>query len=223
LKKTIFFDAAGTLLHLPRGVGFHYALVARRHGVEWDERTLDRAFHLAWRAMPPPAASRAPRADDDRGWWRELVGRVLDSVAPNESFDRDAYFAALYRHFAEPGVWELYPEVKDVLGELRRRYQLGIVSNFDGRLRTLLSQFAILDYFEVFAISSEVGADKPDPFIFEQALKRAGISATEAVHAGDDPLDDWQGAAAAGIRCFQLERPKNSLLDLPEYLKTTWE
>ena len=58
------------------------------------------------------------------------------------------------------------------------------------------------------------GADKPDPWIFQQALDRAGTNAAEALHIGDEPRGDWQGAAEAGLNVFQLDRPKNSLQDL---------
>src|SRR5205814_1346534 len=46
--KAIFFDAAGTLFHLPRGVGYHYALVGENIGLKLDSRQLDRAFNNAW-------------------------------------------------------------------------------------------------------------------------------------------------------------------------------
>jgi FMN phosphatase YigB (HAD superfamily) len=34
------------------------------------------------------------------------------------------------------------------------------------------------------------------------------------MHVGDDPVKDWEGAAAAGMRVLQLHRPQNSLRDL---------
>src|SRR5207245_10710905 len=50
--KAIFFDAAGTLFHLPRGVGYHYALVGENIGLKLDSRKLDRAFNAAWNSRP---------------------------------------------------------------------------------------------------------------------------------------------------------------------------
>jgi putative hydrolase of the HAD superfamily len=212
--RTIFFDAAGTLFHLPKGVGHHYCIAGRDVGLELEPRALDRAFAAAWKAMPPRETTRAPR-DDDKGWWRELVDRVMDEVAPAaKDLDRDAFFEAAYSHFAEAGVWELFPEVMEVLEQLAPQYQLGVVSNFDGRLRMILEQLGISKFFRVVAISSEIGADKPDPFIFERACELAGVPAAAALHVGDDPQKDWAGAAAAGLRVFQLERPANSLRDV---------
>lgn len=213
--KVIFFDAAGTLFHLPKGVGYHYALVANRMGLQLDASALDRAFGAAWKAMPARPATDAPREDDDKGWWRELVERIFDVVAPEtKDLDRDAFFEVAYEHFAEAGVWELFPEIIDVLEELAPRYRLSIISNFDGRLRMILELLGISRFFSPVVISSEVGADKPDALIYRRALELAGATADEAMHVGDDPVKDWEGAARAGLAVFQLDRPRNSLRDL---------
>src|SRR5881398_3168209 len=112
------------------------------------------------------------REVDDKSWWRELVDLVLEQVAPSlGEFDRDNFFEIAYEHFAEAGVWELYPEVTDVLEKLRPRFQLAVVSNFDGRLRFILQHLGISKFFAKVFISSELGADKPDPEIYRRALK----------------------------------------------------
>jgi len=213
--KVIFFDAAGTLFHLPRGVGYHYALVAGRMGLQLDATALDRAFAAVWREMPARPAIGAPRPDDDRGWWRDLVDRVFDRVArETAALDRDAFFEVAYDHFAEAGVWELFPEVYEVLEQLEPRYELGVISNFDGRLRMVLEQLGVSRFFRHLSISSEVGADKPDPFIFRRALDLSGYEPADALYVGDDPAKDWEGAAAVGMRVLRLRRPENSLRDL---------
>lgn len=213
--KTIFFDAAGTLIHLPRSVGHHYALVGARMGLTLDAAALDRAFTTCWKQIPARAASEGPREDDDKGWWRELVGAVLDRVAPRMSeLDRDAFFEVAYSHFAEAGVWNLYPDVIEVLETLRPRFDLAVISNFDGRLRMILEQLGISQFFSHIFLSSELGADKPDPLIYQRALELSRLAPDKALHVGDDPVRDWQGAEAAGLSVFRLERPRNSLRDL---------
>ena len=215
----IFFDAAGTLFHLPRGVGHHYREVALRHGCEIADSDLRAAFAAVWKTMPSRVATRVARVDDDRGWWRELVGRVLEQCAVAAgALDREAYFAELYDEFTRPGVWELFPEVRAVLEKLRPHYRLGIISNFDGRLRAILRHLEIAAHFEPIVISSEVGADKPDRWIFQHALERAGVQPGAALHVGDDPVRDWHAAESAGLRCFRLARPANSLRDLAALL-----
>ena len=213
--KAILFDAAGTLFYLTKTVGDHYAYVGREVGLDLDPQQLERAFHAAWQQMQRRPAIDGPRENDDKGWWRELVGRVFDQVAPSlTEFDHDNFFEVAYEHFAEAGVWELYPEVPKVFEQLRPRFQLAVISNFDGRLRFILQNLGISKYFAHVFISSEVGADKPDPEIFRRAVTMMRFKADEVLHVGDDPKRDWKAAAAAGLSVFRLDRPSNSLRDL---------
>jgi putative hydrolase of the HAD superfamily len=213
--KAIFLDAAGTLIYLPQSVGRHYALVGERIGLRLDASALDRAFASSWKQMPARSAIDGPREDDDKGWWRELVFRVLDQVAPEvRELDRDAFFEGAYGHFAEPGVWDLYPEVSEVLVALQRRFELSVISNFDGRLRMILEHLGVSKFFSHVFLSSELGADKPDPEIYRCAMELAGFQPNETLHVGDDAVRDWHGATAAGLSIFRLERPQNSLRDL---------
>jgi putative hydrolase of the HAD superfamily len=213
--KAIFFDAAGTLIYLQKSVGHHYALVGAGVGLRLDASALDRAFATCWKQMPTRRAIDGPREDDDKQWWRELVAQILARVAPRiRELDRDAFFEAAYSHFAEAGVWDLYPEVSEVLETLHRRFDLAVISNFDGRLRMILEHLGVSKFFSHIFLSSELGADKPDPGIYRRALRLSGTSPNETLHVGDDPVRDWQGAAAAGLSVFRLERPRNSLRDL---------
>ncbi|PYL07577.1 MAG: hypothetical protein DME33_10095 [Verrucomicrobia bacterium] len=218
--KAIFFDAVGTLFYLNGTVGEHYALVGNEVGLALDADQLDHAFYSAWKKMPQRAAIEGPRKNDDKGWWRELVNLVLDQAAPSLSeFDRDNFFEIAYEHFAEAGVWELYPEVPSVLEKLQPRFKLAVVSNFDGRLRLILQHLGISKYFSHVFISSELGADKPDPEIFRRALKLIDLKPKEVLHVGDDSERDWAAAHAAGLSTFELVRQQNSLRDLLSTLK----
>jgi putative hydrolase of the HAD superfamily len=213
--KTIFFDAAGTLIYLPKSVGHHYAYVGKRIGLHSDVSALDRAFANSWKQMPARPAIDGPRADDDKGWWRALVNRVLDEVSPDlAALDRDAFFEGAYSHFAEPGVWDLHPEVSEVLALLHGRFDLAVISNFDGRLRMILEHLGVSKFFSHVFLSSELGADKPDPEIFRRALQLSHVQPNETLHVGDDPERDWEAANQAGLSVFRLERPQNSLRDL---------
>jgi putative hydrolase of the HAD superfamily len=215
VHKAIFFDAAGTLIQLPQSVGHHYAFVGERIGLRLDASALDRAFSSCWKQVPARPAIDGPREDDDKGWWRELVHRVLDQVQPEiNELDRDAFFEGAYSHFAEPGVWDLYPEVSDALAALHGRFDLSVISNFDARLRMIFEHLGVSKFLSHVFLSSELGADKPDPEIYRRALKLAGLQANETLHVGDDPVRDWEGAASAGLPIFRLERPRNSLRDL---------
>jgi putative hydrolase of the HAD superfamily len=220
MTEAIFFDAVGTLFYLTKTVGDHYALVAKELELTLDAQQLDRAFFTAWKRMPPRAAIDGPRENDDKDWWRELVDLVLDQVAPSLSeLDRDNFFEVAYEHFAEAGVWELYPEVFGVLEKLEPRFQLAVISNFDGRLRFILEHLGISKFLAHVFVSSEIGADKPDPEIFRRALKIIQLESNQVLHVGDDVERDWKAAAAAGLSVCKLDREKNSLRDVLGFLE----
>jgi putative hydrolase of the HAD superfamily len=217
--KAIFFDAVGTLFRLTNRVGDHYASVAKEVGLNLEAKRLDDAFISAWNHMPHREAIDGPRDNDDKNWWRKLVGLVLEQVAPSlGELDRDNFFELAYEHFAEAGVWKLYPEVVEVLKKLHRKYQLAVISNFDGRLRFILEHLAVSKFFAHVFISSEIGADKPDPKIFHRALKVMKLKPKDVLHVGDDPERDWKAARAAGLSVFELDRSKNSLRELLQIL-----
>jgi putative hydrolase of the HAD superfamily len=97
---------------------------------------------------------------------------------------------------------------------LHGRFDLAVISNFDGRLRMILEHLSVSKFFSHVFLSSELGADKPDPEIFRRALRLSHTQPAETLHIGDDPVRDWEGASQAGLPIFRLERPRNSLRDL---------
>ena len=214
--EVLFFDAAGTLIELSRPVGHHYSNVAAAYGFLASPERFDDAFRTAWKKMPLRPPCNGPRRDDDRPWWRDLVSKTFEHADLEPVGGKfEGCFADLYERFARPGVWTLFSEVEDVLVQLRRTYRLAVLSNFDGRLHRILADLDVARHFERIIVSSEVGADKPHREIFEAALRAMHVSREKAMHVGDHPMLDWEAAEAIGISVFRLNRPTNSLLDLP--------
>ncbi len=95
----------------------------------------------------------------------------------------------------------LYPGVTEVLDELRKTYLLAAVS--DGQACWALPELravGLADYFEPVIISSDLGFRKPDPRIFERALKKLKLSPEEVLFVGNDMFRDVYGARELGIR-----------------------
>jgi putative hydrolase of the HAD superfamily len=94
-----------------------------------------------------------------------------------------------------------------VLTQLRGQgFELGIVSNFDSRLFTILRGLGIESFFDSVTISSLAQAAKPAPRIFEVALEKHAVDPEEAVHIGDSLQDDVEGAEKAGLAGILLDR-----------------
>jgi putative hydrolase of the HAD superfamily len=204
--RAVTFDAANTLIGLIVPAGQTYAAVARRFGAVLDPTRLNQAFARAWKEMPRLPDQTGPRAEDGRFWWRALVATTL-SIAEYRVDPFPDYFDAVYKEFTHPGIWQLMPGVTDVLSALvQAGIRLGIVSNFDRRLYSILEILGVLTQFEHVIISSEVGADKPSQRIFAEVLLRFDLGPKDVLHVGDQEEIDGIGARSAGMSAFVLGR-----------------
>jgi putative hydrolase of the HAD superfamily len=99
-----------------------------------------------------------------------------------------------------------------------RGYTLALVSNTmrtpGAVLRQVLEGYGLLAFFKDTTFSDEVGVRKPAPEIFARSLRAVGGEAAAAVHVGDDPVLDVEGARAAGMRAIHVRAaPGASLAD----------
>ena len=77
--------------------------------------------------------------------------------------------------------------------------KLGIISNFDDRLHGILGSLGLAESFDFILTSYEIGNEKPDRGMFDEALKRAQCSDSSlAYHVGNSVDTDAVGAIAAG-------------------------
>jgi len=205
--KAVFFDAADTLFRVKGGVGNVYWSVSRKYGADSTPEQIEKAFIKAFKAAPPLAfadVSTDDRKVYEKKWWYEVVRKVFSEVGMFAKFDD--YFDELFETFRSRA-WELFPETKDVLALLRRKgLKLGIISNFDSRIYDVCTDLGIIDYFDSFVISSEVGYAKPSPEIFSIALERSRIHPSHCIHIGDSIEHDLYGALSVGIRVLLLDK-----------------
>lgn len=99
--------------------------------------------------------------------------------------------------------------VKPVLEDLKETYKMGVLSNFPYKkaLLTTLERFNLEQFFEAIVVSAELGVRKPNPRIFEEALRILGIIASDAVFVGDTLKTDIFGAQNAGMNTVLVENP----------------
>lgn len=209
--RVVFFDAAETLFHINGSVADIYVFHAVQHGFQEkpDSRSaITQAFQRAFRDAPPPVfASTDPveLKQCERMWWFDLVHNVFYRVGMFERFDD--FFEQVFERFADPRTWVLYPETLPVLKLLREQgIELGIISNFDSRVFSVMRGLGIEGFFDTVTISSMARAAKPAPKIFEIALEKHAVDPAEALHVGDSLRDDAEGAARAGLTGVLLDR-----------------
>ncbi|MHB8383502.1 MAG: HAD family hydrolase [Candidatus Binataceae bacterium] len=87
-----------------------------------------------------------------------------------------------------------------VLVALRTRYRIGVVSNWYGNLDRVLEEAGMGKLIGAVADSVRLGFGKPDPRIFQAALKSLGAVPAEAAMVGDSLEKDCAPARALGLR-----------------------
>lgn len=204
--RAVFLDAGGTLFRPFPSVGHYYSEVAARHGCTIGSEAVEAAFRRVWHDHDGIGDLKSYCDEKvEKTFWRKIVAEVFRDVPGIRSFD--VFFDELHALFGEPSVWKLFPEVEDVLRELKQRgLILGLVSNWDSRLLKLCEGLGLDPYLDFKVISAAFGAAKPSPRIFEEALRKAGVRAGEAVHVGDSLEDDIRGAHEAGIKAIWVDR-----------------
>ena len=208
-SRAIFFDAAGTLFELREPVGDAYARVARQFGLDASADAVAAGFRRAFGDAPglafglghPPTELRRL----EREWWRARVAETFAGLGKFADFD--AFFAALFAHFADPANWLADTEAAPTLRRLKNDgIKLGVISNFDHRLYRILDGLDLTGYFDSITISSEAGYAKPRREVFDFALSRHRIGAHHAMHVGDSEHLYFAPASAAGIAALLIDR-----------------
>lgn len=211
--RAVTFDVGGTLIKPSPSVGEIYAEIAVRHGrKKVSPETLNRQFSAAW--------NRLKNFNHSREEWAALVDETFDGTGEKPS---ETFFPEIYDRFAEPEAWHVFEDVLPALDALAAMdLNLGIVSNWDERLRPLLEKLCLSKYFQAVIVSCEVAFTKPSPVIFEQAARMLGDAPEHILHVGDSAAHDVAGAKSAGFQALLLERGRTdggdgviaSLLDL---------
>lgn len=192
MTRAVFLDALGTLVELePPWVGL------RKHIP--DEVSDDRLV-------------AAVRVEMD--YYREHAheGRDLDSLADLRERCAELISSELGTQISAQQLvdsvrFSPYSDAEPALRSLRsRELKLIVVSNWDISLPSVLENCGIAPLVDASLSSAEAGSRKPEPAIFAAALELAGCEAAEALHVGDTPEEDRDGATAAGIRALLLDR-----------------
>ncbi len=142
------------------------------------------------------------------------VGQVVDLDAEHlhawHHRDRDPLLhrqaVALYDRLIDPTQWTPYPDTEDALKSAAGKgLKVGVLSNIAFDIRPAFTQRGWDAYVDVFTLSFEVGAVKPELEIFRSAVTGLGVPATETLMVGDSEEADG-GARALGCE-FALVDP----------------
>ena len=142
------------------------------------------------------------RAHDVSFLRRESLRAAMEAAGDDPALAHDAFEVFLE---ARQRV-TLYDEVAGVLERWSRRYRLIAVSNGNGDV----ARIGIARWFAASVGAHELDFGKPDPRIYHEACRRAGVAPEAVLHVGDDLDLDVRAALSAGLRAAWLRRPDRS-------------
>lgn len=170
-----------------RGLGFNVDLNRLKGAISAALRLLERV-----------------RSREEELTLEEVYAHALSRLGIPESPEiLEGIHGLFRRHFKT----EFYPCVERTLESLFKRYRLAVISNtMSDNPRVFLNQTGLIRYFDLVVCSRDLGIRKPNPKIFQYVLGRLGVEAKEAVHVGDEPETDLQGAQRTGIKAVLVDK-----------------
>jgi len=206
--KAVFFDFFNTLVYFDPPREKHYADTAAEFGIAISPAAVAAALPEAdawWRSenfkSPIKDREQAAKYDAYRGYGLRILRDAETAVEPEQALQ------TLAKAFSIGFKFKNYGDSLPALQALKdKNIQMGVISNIGESLDSYLDKAGFTGYFTYNVTSFEAGYDKPQPQIFQLALKRARATAAEALFVGDQYDLDVVGARNAGITPILIDR-----------------
>jgi len=144
--------------------------------------------------------------------WDSLVMKHLE-IAEHEELAK-SFTHSKWMEFVDS---RLYPEVKEVLLELKRRgLKVGLISNGYEEEIILVLKKANLERttFDIIVGVDTIKKVKPNPDIFRYAISKLDVKPEETIFVGDNSEVDYKGAENSGIHALLIDRTEKQQSDL---------
>jgi putative hydrolase of the HAD superfamily len=206
--RALIFDINGTLIDIETDERMEQAYRAIGHFLTYQGVTLHRweVLDLYFQVMKEQFAQSKeiyPEFDVVEVW-REILERHASdgtrSLPPEKLQQIPLFLAELQRGISRKRL-TLFPQVLEVLSQLRERYPLAVVSDAQSAYAfPELRAVGLHEYFDPVIISGDYGYRKPDARLFQTALDRLQVLPGQAVFIGNDGYRDIFGARQLGIK-----------------------
>jgi FMN hydrolase / 5-amino-6-(5-phospho-D-ribitylamino)uracil phosphatase len=206
-RKVLFFDLGETLVtqNIEDNLVTQQALerISRELPVETASAELYRIYRKGYRRNQPIRSSHNVEIPIS-AWMRELLRYALRKE-PTTNIVKEATEIVVECRALNAAE---YPDAREALKVLQGNYRIGVISNVSSHEAALeiLRRVKFDRYVDDLVTSALTGIRKPDPGIFLYALSRMKVAPTQAVHVGDHPRNDVEGANLVGIKTVLIDR-----------------
>ena len=231
-KTTIFLDWVNTLVRMEPDRHTMCVQALSEIGIDMEPHHAIRGILAAEQQIPEGRPIQWTDEQDPAVFAK--YNDILMRTAGMEPLDPDTTLRIVrrVREMAKSIRFALFDDVLTALSELKQRgLTTAVLSNMNRPLQPAVERLGLSELLDFSLTSSEVGGTgKPEKSIFLEALRRATAEPAQAVHVGDEPWIDGDGAQSAGITPVIIDRwnlststdyPRiTSLQELPAMLDT---
>lgn len=198
--KAVLFDLYDTLTYTDK----------RRYNDKIDAcskicRVLPGDFEEAWNKLVIESNLGKFRRTEDR------VKAVLSMLKISKNAEVINKVTDIEHEFLRSSIY-LFDDAIDTLALLRNRgFKLGLVTNASPSVQIVLKQHKLKEHMDCVVISSDIGYRKPDARIYETALEKLGLKASDCYFVGDGNDGELDGAHGLGFVtiCVKRDAPKH--------------
>ena len=205
--KGIFLDIGWTMCRPKSGhwwLNETFYRLADEEGMEMIdkeqmEQVLDEAYHLLLENH---------RMDDEEQELQQFFAyyTLISERLPALELNRDKLYEISHDQVYNDANYIFFDDVEETLQRLKQRYKLGVISDTWPSLRRVLQNAGLSDYFDGITFSCDLGVFKPDEALYQDALRKLGLSGPETVFVDDNPIC-LEGAEKSGILPILINRP----------------
>lgn len=210
MMRAVLFDWRGTLVVPPTFQDWIRDGLSRCRR-EMDADLVDELTARIVESNGPADRLDTPGMDTDPALHRSISPGVLTDAGIDDQLAEAIY--------ASESDWRQNPWATDAAATLRELAEadvlIGIVSDIHFDIRPSFSAIGVADAITAYSLSFEVGAQKPNPEIFDHALSALGASPSQTLFVGDRSGPDG-GAVEHGMMTLllpPLNSPEDTRLD----------
>jgi len=220
--RAVAFDVNGTLVKILADDDEERIFRAAAHfltyqGIDLHRYELREIYFQVMKEQLRASPEKYPEFDAV-GIWRGIIedhGTDFTGALPAGKLQQMPLFLAEMSRGISRRQLGLYPYVREVLGVLRERYPLAIITDAQSTsARGELRKVGLLGYFDPVIVSGDHGYRKPDRRLFQSALDGMGVAAGNAVYVGNDMYRDIFGAREAGLTTVMFITDFRDLLQI---------
>lgn len=209
--EVIFFDVYGTLAGFDPPREKIQQAAASFFGLELDRNGIDRGYQNADRFMAQqnarsPVRLMLPEKRDQ--FFARYEQLVLAGAGHEVDLETAGKIWAKVR--SQEYGWTLFEDVLPGFKQLQQLgYRIAAISNMPMPGEQMCAEIGLTGHVEFGVTSGDVGAEKPDPRIFNAALEKAKVDPSWAVMVGDSISSDLRAAEAVGMNAILMDRYDN--------------